>query len=154
MEEEEVAIESGQSPHGPPPSSQSTIAVAPSKNVIPKDILQIPIFMQSLDDVPDGTNDALEALKALAYEGEPSEVAENFRQQGNDCYRARKWRDAVEFYSKGIAVGSGVDDIEEACYVNRAAANLELGMSAASIDRYYVWPVSDSGHRQLPAYDH
>ncbi|KAI9736121.1 MAG: hypothetical protein M1835_003337 [Candelina submexicana] len=110
-----------------------------------------PLFMTSLDDTDGavGENVELEALKALAYEGTPAEVAENFREQGNECFRARKWTDAVEFYTKGIVVlqeakrkrkvgqvedgekisGSEVEKergLEEACLVNRAACNLEL----------------------------
>ncbi len=64
--------------------------------------------MTSLDSTTDGIgdeeNDDLEALKALAYEGEPLEVTRNFRQQGNDAFKERRWRDAVEFYTKGIQI--------------------------------------------------
>ncbi|RVD89984.1 uncharacterized protein DFL_000968 [Arthrobotrys flagrans] len=91
-----------------------------------QDLSQLPLFMSSLDDVPEGTNDAIEALKALAYEGEPDEVAENFRQRGNESYRSKYWRDAIEFYTKALAVGCSVDEINGACYSNRAACNLEL----------------------------
>ncbi|KAK6525529.1 hypothetical protein TWF281_010591 [Arthrobotrys megalospora] len=91
-----------------------------------QDLSQLPLFMSSLDDVPEGTNDAIEALKALAYEGEPHEIAENFRQQGNESYRSKYWKDAIEYYTKALAVGCSVDEIDGACYVNRAACNLEL----------------------------
>ncbi|EGX46353.1 hypothetical protein AOL_s00109g194 [Orbilia oligospora ATCC 24927] len=91
-----------------------------------QDLSQLPLFMSSLDDVPEGTNDAIEALKALAYEGEPHEIAENFRQQGNESYRSKYWRDAIEFYTKALAIGCNVDEINGACYSNRAACNLEL----------------------------
>ncbi|KAF3942346.1 hypothetical protein ABW19_dt0208632 [Dactylella cylindrospora] len=91
-----------------------------------KELSETPLFMQSLDDAPEGANDALEALKAIAYEGEPHEVADNFKQQGNECFRAKNWKDAVEFYTKGLAVKCGVKEIDEACYANRAACNLEL----------------------------
>ncbi|KAK6507352.1 hypothetical protein TWF481_005789 [Arthrobotrys musiformis] len=100
---------------------------APSQTDDPtQDLSQLPLFMSSLDEVPEGTNDAIEALKALAYEGEPFEIAENFRQQGNEAYRSKYWRDAIEFYTKALAVGCTVDEINGACYANRAACNLEL----------------------------
>jgi hypothetical protein len=115
---------------------------------------RIPLFMTNMDesDGDGGENIALEALKALAYEGTRAEVAENFRQQGNECARAKKWTDAKEFYDKAIAAlkgnqhypapdahGPDVIDVEldeakeakkerateEACYVNRALCNLE-----------------------------
>ncbi|KAI9840185.1 MAG: hypothetical protein M1837_001857 [Sclerophora amabilis] len=116
---------------------------------------RMPLFMTSLDetDGAGGENVDLEALKALAFEGSPTEVAKNFKEQGNECYKARVWKDAVEFYTKGLAVlegsrkkiqegGAGTDtegneddgkvdvkeakDIAETLLVNRAASNLEL----------------------------
>src|SRR5579862_4229993 len=113
-------------------------------------ISQTPLFMTSLDPTAPQSNTGLEALQALAYEGPPWEVAQNFREQGNDCFREKRWGDAREFYGKALGVlgearqkrekeekdGSGKDgegeeirkerDIEEICLVNRAACNLEL----------------------------
>ena len=65
-----------------------------------------PLFMTSIDesDGAGGENVELEALKALAYEGPPLEVTANFKEQGNDCFREKRWKDAVEFYTKGLAV--------------------------------------------------
>lgn len=115
---------------------------------------RMPLFMTNLDetDGEGGENIALQALKALAYEGTRAEVAENFRQQGNECARAKQWNDAKEFYDKAIVALKGPQNaldpdaegpdvieveldeeeeakkekvIEEACYVNRALCNLE-----------------------------
>lgn len=119
-----------------------------------KEMNRLPLFMTNLDetDGEGGENAALEALKALAYEGTRAEIAENFRQQGNECARAKQWTDAKEFYDKAIAALRGpqsnpdpnaagpdvieveLDEaeeakkekvIEEACFVNRALCNLE-----------------------------
>lgn len=121
-----------------------------------KEMNRMPLFMTTLDetDGEGGENDALEALKALAYEGTKAEISENFRQQGNECARAKQWTDAKEFYDKAIAAlkapkkepnpedGPPIVDvtdievneeeeakkekaIEEACYINRALCNLE-----------------------------
>jgi len=117
---------------------------------------RMPLFMTTLDetDGEGGENPLLEAMKALAYEGTRYEVAENFRQQGNECARAKMWTDAKEFYDKAIAALKGpqrkpdpdadaeggqvieveLDEeeeakkekvVEEASYVNRALCNLE-----------------------------
>lgn len=115
---------------------------------------RMPLFMTTLDetDGEGGENMMLEALRAMAYEGTRAEIAENFRQQGNECARAKQWADAKEFYDKAIAAlkgpqskpdpeaeGPGVIEVEldeeeeakkerateEACYVNRALCNLE-----------------------------
>ncbi|KAG0137890.1 hypothetical protein HOY82DRAFT_666810 [Tuber indicum] len=132
-------VEEATARHAIPTPTQTTSgaalppAIAGVKNTTTEEFLKamnkMPLFMTELDESnEDGTGEnlELEALKALAYEGEPHEVAQNFRNQGNDCYRARAWRDAVEYYTKALALKCGVAEIEEACYVNRAAANLEL----------------------------
>jgi hypothetical protein len=119
-----------------------------------KEMNRMPLFMTTLDetDGEGGENMMLEALRAMAYEGTRAEIAENFRQQGNECARAKQWTDAKEFYDKAIAAlkgpqrkpdpdASGPEVIEveldeeeeakkekvteEACYVNRALCNLE-----------------------------
>jgi leucyl aminopeptidase len=122
-----------------------------------KEMNRMPLFMTSLDetDGEGGENVLLEALKAMAYEGTRSEVAENFRQQGNECARAKQWSNAKEFYDKAIASLKGpqnyqapdtqdpveVDEEEEAkkeqaigeaVYVNRALCNLEKSESTSS----------------------
>ena len=125
-----------------------------SADKVLEEMNRMPLFMTNLDetDGEGGENVMLEALKALAYEGTRAEIAENFRQQGNECARARQWTDAKEFYDKAIAAlkgpqnnpdpdAAGPDVIEveldeaeeakkekvteEACYVNRALCHLE-----------------------------
>jgi hypothetical protein len=94
--------------------------------------------------VTDGQNDLLEAIKALQYEGTKAEVAQGFKERGNEMVAEKKWSDAKEFYTKGIAVlVDKVNDkwdqaedqaselklrktLEEQLYVNRALCNLEL----------------------------
>ncbi|PSS25879.1 hypothetical protein M430DRAFT_39906 [Amorphotheca resinae ATCC 22711] len=105
------------------------------------DLNKTPLFMTSLEE-----NDELEAFKALAYEGTPLEVASGFKERGNECFKEKNWKDAKEFYGKGIQVllaevrkrqkgEQGDADAEEikkevavleACSVNRAACHLEL----------------------------
>lgn len=96
----------------------------------------------------------LDALRALQYEGTPAEVAEGFKEQGNEVVKMKRWKDGREFYTKGLAVlaqrkkirslkspdetgekPSLAEDeaeigkqkeLEEACYINRALCNLEL----------------------------
>lgn len=92
------------------------------------DINRLPFFMNDLDttDGNGGENVQLEALRALAYDGEPDEVATNFKNQGNDCFKAKQYKNAAEFYSQGLDVDCKVDSINVALYINRAACNLEL----------------------------
>jgi tetratricopeptide (TPR) repeat protein len=106
------------------------------------DLNSSPLFMTDLEE-----NDDLEALKALAYEGTPLEVASGFKERGNECFKMRDWANAKEFYRQAIEVlllevrkrqkgdkGDGDEEeikgevgILEACLVNRAACHLEIG---------------------------
>lgn len=97
---------------------------------------RLPFFMNQLDetDGEGGENVGLEALKSLAYDGEPDEVATNFKNQGNDCFKAKKYKDAIEFYTSGLDMDCKVDSINSALYVNRAACNLELKNYRRCID--------------------
>jgi hypothetical protein len=92
----------------------------------------------------------LEAIKALQHEGTKAEVAQGFKERGNEMVAEKKWTDAKEFYSQGLSVlASKAEDkwdqpedseaeeksrklIDEQLHVNRARCNLELSMFAAS----------------------
>jgi len=83
-------------------------------------------------------------LKALQYEGPKSEAAQNFKDQGNECIKEKKWSDAKEFYTNGIVLLRSTDEakwdkpenmedeeqkrlvLNEQLHINRARANLEL----------------------------
>ena len=107
----------------------------------------------------DGENVELDALRALQYEGTPAEVAQGFKEQGNEVVKLKRWLDGKEFYTKGLAVlvqqkrtrlsetsqtedesvalmkaveAGKEQELEEACYVNRALCNLELSMQPNS----------------------
>ncbi|KAI1409141.1 TPR-like protein [Hypoxylon sp. FL1857] len=106
------------------------------------ELKKTPFFMTELEE-----NDDTEAFKALAYEGTPFEVASDFKDHGNECFREKRWADAKEFYTKGILVLAaeerkrakgepnpeeteedvkGQRSVLESLYVNRAACHLEL----------------------------
>ncbi|GAA5983474.1 hypothetical protein JCM10908_000300 [Rhodotorula pacifica] len=132
----------------------------------------VPLFMKSLPKELGGTadvkelkpgetnpSDTLAALQALAYDGDPSEIAEGFREQGNALFKQRKFRDAVGFYTRALdEVGKDLS-IEErrALWGNRAAANLELGNYGACLqdcsqilgqtNSSYPDPPSDASNR-------
>jgi tetratricopeptide (TPR) repeat protein len=144
----------------PQPSAEMPPAMAEVKSQSVDEVFaelnRLPLFMTTLDDTDGegGENIHLEALKALAYEGTRAEIAENFRQQGNESAREKRWTDAQQFYDKAIAAlhapppqpdveeGEKVIEVgepeldpveearkeretEEACYVNRALCNLQ-----------------------------
>ncbi|KAI0409551.1 TPR-like protein [Xylaria palmicola] len=63
------------------------------------ELKKTPFFMTELEE-----NDETEAFKALAYEGTPLENSSEFKEQGNECFKTRRWADAKEFYTKGILI--------------------------------------------------
>ncbi|KXH62489.1 hypothetical protein CSAL01_11252 [Colletotrichum salicis] len=63
------------------------------------DLNKSPLFMTSLEE-----NDDVAALQALAYEGTARENGEEFKERGNECFKAKMYADAKEFYGKGIEI--------------------------------------------------
>jgi len=80
--------------------------LSPPKSVeeTAEELSKHPLFMTSLEDGATEENEQLAALQALAYEGTPLENAANFKEQGNECFREKKWGDAREYYGKGVAI--------------------------------------------------
>ncbi|KAK7061427.1 Tetratricopeptide repeat protein 4 [Favolaschia claudopus] len=90
-----------------------------------KDFDSVPLFMKSLPD--EETDDpTIAALQALAHEGTPDEVAKNFKEQGNDYFKGKRYREALGFYTQGIDAKPPDLALQEALLCNRAACNLEL----------------------------
>lgn len=109
-----------------PPQLSDLVNKSPEDVVV--ELNRLPFFMTKMDDSDGngGDNIQLEALKSLAYEGEPHEVAENFKNQGNDCFKVKRYKTAVEYYTKGLDMDCNDDTINKALYLNRAACNLEM----------------------------
>lgn len=91
---------------------------------------KMPLFMTELDETGEddkSPNEALDAIRALQYEGPAEEVANNFKMQGNEHFRAKHYKDARIFYTKALAVKELDREIMLQCLGNRAQCNLELG---------------------------
>lgn len=86
-------------PAGPKLSPHLAMATNKSVDEVWADLNSSPFFMTELEE-----NDDVEALRALSYEGTPLEVASDFKERGNECFREKRWNDAREFYEKGILV--------------------------------------------------
>lgn len=115
-------------PNDPSLPPQLTEFQDKSADEILQDLNRQPFFMTQLDDSDggQGENLELEALKALAYEGEPHEIAENFKNQANDLYKAKRFKQAREIYQKGIEIKCQDNTVNEALFANLAACELEL----------------------------
>ncbi|RMD44368.1 hypothetical protein DV735_g702, partial [Chaetothyriales sp. CBS 134920] len=109
------------------------------------DMSKMPLFMDNKDVMAAAGEDdnLVEAFRALQYEGTKSEVVQGFKDQGNEAVKEKRWKDAKEFYTKGIAVLTSKEGkwdrpedeaaeaqqlkvLEEQVYANRALCNLEL----------------------------
>ncbi|KAL7784851.1 hypothetical protein V8C37DRAFT_395312 [Trichoderma ceciliae] len=133
---------------GPTLPPELAIGKGKTMDEVLADLNKSPLFMTELEE-----NDDIAALQALAYEGTPLENAADFKERGNECFKVKGYKDAEEFYAKGIAVlfveerkrargeitkdpETGEPDSEEeiekqkemlgAMYVNRAACHLEM----------------------------
>jgi hypothetical protein len=54
------------------------------------------------------------------------EIAQNFKEQGNDYFKGKRYREALNFYTQGVDAKPTDPVIQEALLCNRAACNLEL----------------------------
>lgn len=54
------------------------------------------------------------------------EIARNFKEQGNDYFKGKRYREALGFYTQGVDAKPPDATLQEALLCNRAACNLEL----------------------------
>eukprot|EP00842_Homolaphlyctis_polyrhiza_P002085 jgi/Hompol1/2878/HPOL_003054-RA len=119
MAEERAAAAAAAGPQAHQPTDEERIEA----------VLSTPLFMQHTPTEREmEENETLAALQSLTFDGLPEEVAENFKNQGNDAFRAgpKSYNDAIAFYTKGIAAKANDDKLNSILYSNRAAVNLEL----------------------------
>lgn len=55
-----------------------------------------------------------------------AEIAQNFKEQGNDYFKGKRYREALGFYTQGIDAKPTDLTLLDALLCNRAACNLEL----------------------------
>ena len=60
------------------------------------------------------------------------EIAQNFKEQGNEYFKGKRYREALGFYTQGIGTKPEDMQLKEALLLNRAACNLELRVSLLS----------------------
>ncbi|KAG2356973.1 hypothetical protein BDR07DRAFT_1453261 [Suillus spraguei] len=84
-----------------------------------------PLFMKSLPS-EESDDPVIQALQSLAFDGTPDEIAQNFKEQGNDYFKGKRHREATSFYTQGIDAKPSDIVLHEALLCNRAACNLEL----------------------------
>ncbi|TFK29260.1 40S ribosomal protein S7 [Coprinopsis marcescibilis] len=85
----------------------------------------LPLFMQSLPE-EESENPMIAALQSLAHEGTPDEIATNFKEQGNNYFKGKRYREALGFYTQGVDAKPTDQHLMNVLLCNRAACNLEL----------------------------
>lgn len=98
-----------------------------------------PLFMTELDetDGAGGSNTDLDALRALAYEGTRAQVADGFRERGNESVADKDWKNARDFYTRALNYLHGVgEEGRKAAARSAAAADSSL---AAKIEGKKQW---------------
>jgi hypothetical protein len=63
---------------------------------------------------------------------DPKEIAQNFKEQGNEYFKGKRYREALGFYTQGVGAKPDDAQLREALLLNRAACNLELRASLLS----------------------
>lgn len=58
------------------------------------------------------------------------EIAQSFKEQGNDYFKGKRYREALNFYTQGVDAKPTDPVIQEALLCNRAACNLELSKAS------------------------
>lgn len=66
------------------------------------------------------------------------EVAQNFKEHGNEFFKNKRYRDALGFYTQGVDAKPTDVALEEALLCNRAACNLELSTINDYPSRYQL----------------
>ncbi|WVR03942.1 hypothetical protein IAU60_000941 [Kwoniella sp. DSM 27419] len=102
---------------------------APKKEVTFEDFQKVldstPLFMR--ETPKDGeTNDVLEALKTLVFEGDGDEVATNFKNHGNELHAQKSYSDAITAYTSGLEAHPADQSLRISLLNNRAACHLVL----------------------------
>ncbi|KAJ2065198.1 HSP70/90 co-chaperone [Coemansia sp. S146] len=122
MSAEEATTSTNAPVIGPAPS---TVTQEERTKQLLEDLEKIPLFMTHLPD-SDEPNLAVEALKSLASDEPPLEVATNLKTEGNDCFKRGKFAEAAQYYTNALEYDHDDKSLKVSLLINRAAANLEL----------------------------
>ncbi|XP_004348952.1 hypothetical protein CAOG_02202 [Capsaspora owczarzaki ATCC 30864] len=100
---------------------------------------KVPLFMtKSPDHIDPDASPALAALAAIIHEETtPDDKVEYYKEQGNALYKKAtrdELKKAVIMYSEGLSVPDAVNmQLRATMYLNRAAANIQLGNNRAAL---------------------
>ncbi|XP_065904201.1 tetratricopeptide repeat protein 4-like isoform X2 [Dysidea avara] len=101
-----------------------------------EEIEQIPLFMNKpLEEVDLNENPAAAAFQQIKFEEEtPEGRAKVHKEEGNDLFKKKKYREAVVEYTEGIKQKSSDVTMNTVLYCNRATAQFYLGNYRSSVN--------------------
>lgn len=67
-----------------------------------------------------------------------AEAADNFKNQGNEYFRARRYKEALGFYRQGLEAKPEDAQLKETLLLNAAACDLELSRYAVLTQKTMV----------------
>ncbi|EMR11062.1 hypothetical protein PNEG_00659 [Pneumocystis murina B123] len=143
LKDENERLEKTVSSEGKSINSKKSASISQTTEEWLKKAQELPFFMKNYDKTKD--NVAIDAITALQYEGEPLEIAENFKYHGNECYKTKKYQDAIEYYTKALKTKAG-NEIETACLLSRAACHMELKNYRQVLNNCYEVLKKDPNH--------
>ncbi|XP_054710563.1 DNA polymerase interacting tetratricopeptide repeat-containing, protein of 47 kDa-like [Uloborus diversus] len=89
-----------------------------------------PMFMSKAVKEGQDLPPLVEALQQLKYDPDtnsPEELAKSYKEDGNQNFKRKKYRWAVDAYTKGLEQKSGDNEVNAQLYTNRAAAHYHIG---------------------------
>lgn len=109
----------------------------------------IPMFATERPEDAD-KYDVYNAMEALAAECTPEERAAEFKENGNECYRAgqKHWKDAVVHYTQGIILRCADVKLHAALLANRGLVLQKLGQHGHAIRDFEECVAVDEGNHK------
>lgn len=101
-----------------------------------QDFDQHPLFMTKTPEDPANLPPLVEAMRQLKYDPEQNsatELAERYKKDGNENFRLKKYRWAVDNYTAAIGAKSEDNELNSVLFGNRAASHLRLGNNRSAL---------------------
>jgi tetratricopeptide (TPR) repeat protein len=101
-----------------------------------KDFESHPIFMSKAPENPEDIPAMVDALRQLKYDEDfnsKTELAANYKKDGNENFRLKKYRWAIDAFTAGIKQQCEDKQLNSQLYGNRAAAHFRLGNYRSSV---------------------
>ena len=101
-----------------------------------KDFDNHPLFMTKPAEDPANLPPLVEAMRQLKYDPEHNtakDLADRYKRDGNENFRLKKYRWAIDNYTAGIKQKADDDELNSMLYGNRAASHMRLGNCGSAL---------------------